>query len=94
MGTSRLNDLFPRASQRAFPPFLNMGGHPANRGKAGLLWNGIRGVPRFVHCDIAANLCGHTKLRLAPDRHRAWNIAEFDLGRIRDVSSARGYQQR
>ncbi len=53
MRTSRLKDLFPRASQRVFPAFLNMGGHPADRGKAGLLQNGIRGAPWFdrgIHC--------------------------------------------
>src|SRR5438552_10108804 len=38
----RSKDRFPRASQRVFPAFLNMGGHPADRGKAGLLQNGIR----------------------------------------------------
>ena len=35
--TSTLKDLFPRASERVFPTFLNMGGYPAGRGKAGLL---------------------------------------------------------
>ena len=45
MRTSTLKDLFPRASQWAFPAFLNMGGYPANRGKAGLLQLGREALP-------------------------------------------------
>jgi|SRR6266853_3061948 len=44
MRTATLKDLFPRASEQAFPTFLDMGGYPTDRGKAGLLQNSIRGV--------------------------------------------------
>jgi hypothetical protein len=40
-----MTDLFPRASERVFPTFLNMAGYAADRGTAGLPQNGIRGVP-------------------------------------------------
>jgi len=45
MRTSTLKDLFLRASERVFPAFLNMGGYPADRGKAGLLQLGREALP-------------------------------------------------
>ncbi len=45
MRTATLKDLFPRASERVFPVFLNTDGYPAGRGKAGLLQLGREALP-------------------------------------------------